>query len=568
MPMAKLVAFLLVLSVIAMLQTMVLASYGQGAHDYDQKHSGPRSLKSYPKSRKMIAYLERILHDTDGEPKPHYDVSSITKSLDLQGSIETDGSIISTASQDFGHLYSAQPLALIKPSGPDDIARVVKAASLTPHVTVAAKGNAHSVSGQAMTDGGLVIDMRSTEENHFRLLTIDGRSPNYIDVSGGALWEDVLTRCVSEFGLAPRSWTDYLGLTVGGTLSNAGVSGQAFRYGPQISNVMELDVVTGKGDITICSETQNPELFFSVLGGLGQFGIITRARVKLQTAPDMVRWIRVVYSEFEEFTRDAEFLVSQKEGESFDYVEGFVFSNNDDPVNGWPSVPLDPNHGFNPALIPSTAGSVLYCLEVAFQYRKNDQPSTVDTAVSGLVKGLSYVEGLKFEVEVRYVEFLLRLKRVEEEAKGSGVWDAPHPWLNLFISKSGIADFDRTVFKKMLKYGISGPILIYPLLRSKWDNRTSAALPDSEIFYLVALLRSVPEGPLVEKSVAQNREIVEWCIKEGLDFKQYLPHYQTKEDWKRHFGNQWTRFVERKASFDPMAILAPGQKIFKRTQHP
>jgi len=36
----------------------------------------------------------------------------------------------------------------------------------------------------------------------------------------------------------------------------------------------------------------------------------------------------------------------------------------------------------------------------------------------------------------------------------------------------------------------------------------------------------------------------------------------------KHFGKQWTRFVERKANFDPMAILAPGQRIFSRTPQP
>ncbi|XVE97759.1 hypothetical protein REPUB_Repub03eG0046500 [Reevesia pubescens] len=508
----------------------------------------------------MIACLGRIVHENDAESKFDDDVSSISKSLDLQGSIESAG-ITGLAGKDFGGLYSVKPLALIKPSGAEDIARVIKAASRTSHLTVAARGNGHAINGQAMADGGLVIDMRSTEENHFN--TING-SP-YIDVSGGALWEDVLTRCVSRFGLAPRSWTDYLSLTVGGTLSNAGVSGQAFRFGPQTSNVTELEVVTGKGEIAVCSETQNSELFFAVLGGLGQFGIITRARVKLQPAPDMVRWIRVVYSEFEEFTRDAEFLVTQKENESFDYVEGFVFSNSDDPINGWPSVPLNPDHEFNPAHIPQTAGSVLYCLEVAFHYRNSDPPSTVDTAVSRLLGRLGFVERLKSQVDVSYLEFLLRVKRVEEDAKASGVWDSPHPWLNIFVSKSDIANFDQTVFKKMVKDGVGGPMLVYPLLRSKWDNRTSVALPEGEIFYIVALLRFVPKGPSVEKLVAQNHEIVKWCIKEGLDFKLYLPHYQSTEDWKRHFGNQWTRFVERKASFDPMAILAPGQKIFKRT---
>lgn len=43
-------------------------------------------------------------------------------------------------------------------------------------------------------------------------------------------------------------------------------------------------------------------------------------------------------ADFSEFTQDAEFLSTRPEGDSFDYVEGFVFVNSDDPVNGWPSV--------------------------------------------------------------------------------------------------------------------------------------------------------------------------------------------------------------------------------------
>lgn len=66
----------------------------------------------------------------------------------------------------------------------------------------------------------------------------------YVDAGGEQLWVDVL-RASMAHGLTPVSWTDYLHLTVGGTLSNAGISGQAFRHGPQISNVLELDVITG-----------------------------------------------------------------------------------------------------------------------------------------------------------------------------------------------------------------------------------------------------------------------------------------------------------------------------------
>ena len=92
-----------------------------------------------------------------------------------------------------------------------------------------------------------------------------------------------------------------------------------------------------------------------------------------------MRWIRLVYSEFDEFTRDAEFLVSQPQGESFDYVEGFVFVNSDDPVNGWPSVTLDPNQWFDPDLLPRSSGEVLYCLEVGLHFNHYDHPSTVDS---------------------------------------------------------------------------------------------------------------------------------------------------------------------------------------------
>jgi hypothetical protein len=56
-------------------------------------------------------------------------------------------------------------------------------------------------------------------------------------------------------------------------LSNAGVGGQTFRHGPQIISVLQLEVVTGKGEIVTCSASKQPELFFAVLCGLGQFGI-------------------------------------------------------------------------------------------------------------------------------------------------------------------------------------------------------------------------------------------------------------------------------------------------------
>uniref|UniRef100_K3YHJ2 cytokinin dehydrogenase n=1 Tax=Setaria italica TaxID=4555 RepID=K3YHJ2_SETIT len=279
------------------------------------------------------------------------------------------------AATDFGGLVSAIPAAVVRPASADDVASAIRAAARTAGLTVAARGNGHSVAGQAMAEGGLVLDMRAlalSRRPQMQLVGCPGggnNGPCYADVPGGALWEEVLHWGVKNHGLAPASWTDYLRLTVGGTLSNGGVSGQSFRYGPQVSNVAELEVVTGDGDCRVCSPSSHPDLFFAVLGGLGQFGVITRARIPLRRAPRAVRWTRVVYASFADYTADAEWLVTRPPEEAFDYVEGFAFVNSDDPVNGWPSVPIPGGARFDASLLPAGAGPVLYCLEVAlYQY--------------------------------------------------------------------------------------------------------------------------------------------------------------------------------------------------------
>ena len=241
----------------------------------------------------MLACLvERLVadNDTDSIPDPEksVDIHGVLKDLNIEGSIDYGVTAISLGSTDFGGLYSEKPLAVIRPAGADDVVRVIRRALESPTLTVAARGNGHSINGQAMAHHGLVIDMKSMADNNRIDVNVNFM---YVDVGGGALWSDVLKHCVLKYGLAPKSWTDYLDLTVGGTLSNAGVSGQTFRFGPQTSTVTELEVVTGTGEKIVSSNSQNSQLFFSVLGGLGQFGIITRARVLLQPAPDMVSTI-------------------------------------------------------------------------------------------------------------------------------------------------------------------------------------------------------------------------------------------------------------------------------------
>ncbi|XP_073101231.1 cytokinin dehydrogenase 11-like isoform X2 [Elaeis guineensis] len=327
----------------------------------------------------MIAYLDqqqqRLALDGDGEAETSAagsdDHLAVLRALDLQAA--ADPPAVAAAAEDFGGIAHARPAAIIRPATADDVAASILLAARSSRLTVAARGNGHSVNGQAMADGGLVLDMRSLGPpmELVRVSTAAGGCAA-VDVPGGALWEEVLEWGIRRHGMAPASWTDYLRLTVGGTLSNGGISGQAFRHGPQIANVLELEVVTGNGERVVCSAAAHPDLFFAALGGLGQFGVITRARIPLLPAPRMVKWMRVVYDRFEEYSGDAEWLVTRPEPDAFDYVEGFVFVNSADSVNGWPSVPFSPDSPFDPAIIPAGSGPVLYCLEVALHFNQHE----------------------------------------------------------------------------------------------------------------------------------------------------------------------------------------------------
>ncbi|KAI7988392.1 Cytokinin dehydrogenase 3 [Camellia lanceoleosa] len=273
--------------------------------------------------------------------------------------LRLDNNAIELAPRDYGKLVQETPLGVLYPSLVDDIATQLKFSYDSPNpFSIAARGRSHSIRGQAMAHNGVVVQMTSLKHCSYDSGIRVFRYPSsllgfYADVGGGELWIDVLLATL-EHGRAPVSWTDYLHLTVGGTLSNAGISGQAFVYGPQIR----------KGELFTCSKHINLESFYAVLGGRGQFGIITRARVALGKAPNRVKWVKMLYHDFSSFTRDQEHLISINGG--LDYLEGFVVANQNPPNNLRLSF-FSPSDQLKINSLVDKHG-VIYCLEVITYY--------------------------------------------------------------------------------------------------------------------------------------------------------------------------------------------------------
>ena len=86
-----------------------------------------------------------------------------------------------------------------------------------------------------------------------------------------------------------------------------------------------------------------------------------------------------------------------------------------------------------------------------------------------MLKGLGFLRDFMYEKDVAYIDFLNRVRKEELFLRSKGLWDVPHPWLNLFLPKSRILDFNSGIFKGMiLKQNISaGLVLIYPMNRNK-----------------------------------------------------------------------------------------------------
>ncbi|KAG6421073.1 hypothetical protein SASPL_117622 [Salvia splendens] len=447
----------------------------------------------------------------------------LTPDLDLR----TDPDAITTASTDYGNLVRRSPRAVLYPSSENDVVELVRLSNGCPTpFGIAARGHGHSVRGQAAAHGGVVVDMASL-----------GRNGSRIRVS----WEELRRR-------GRRAAV--------GTLSNAGISGQSSFFGPQISNVLQLDVITGKGDLVSCSEEMNSELFFAVLGGLGQFGIITRARIVLHKAPTTAKWVRLIYDEFSKFTSDQEHLIMKGYGNGPNYLEGSIITDKS-PPNNWRSTSFySPSHQTKIQSLLKANGGILYSLEFVKYYTNIHEELELM-----MVKDLRFVPGFSFKKDVPLFDFLNRVGSLELEEDNDE--EEAHPWLNLFLPKSQIMDFHAAVILNLIhtQNQTSGPILFYPLNRQKWDDRTSAVVPEEDIFYTLGLLHSTKRS---ESHVFENlnKQILEVCQREGIRIKQYLPHYESKEDWVQHYGSKWATFQERKQKYDPRMLLSPGQRIF------
>jgi FAD/FMN-containing dehydrogenase len=202
-----------------------------------------------------------------------------------------DPADLAAAARDFGGIARRMPAFVVRADTVDDIAAAVRFAC-DHELRVAPRGQGHTTRGQSLVAGGVVVDVRGVRD-----IAVDAAAGT-ATVGAGALWSDVLARTLAA-GLAPATLTDYLGLTVGGTLSVGGIGGQSFRHGAQTDQIVELVVVTAAGEVVACSRDREAALFDASRGGLGRCGIIAAAVLRLVPAPRDATVAHLVYRDLD-----------------------------------------------------------------------------------------------------------------------------------------------------------------------------------------------------------------------------------------------------------------------------
>ncbi len=209
---------------------------------------------------------------------------------------------------DFGRMTRRVPEAVATPRSVEEAVDLVRCAS-REGIQLAVRGGGHSQGGQTLTDHGAVLDTT-------RLDRIQPAGPDLVRAQGGVRWGDLVDSLEGTRRL-PAVLVDIGEATVGGTLAAGGVGTTSHRYGAQVEQVEQLEVVTGTGERVRCSPTRNAGLFDAVRSGQGQFGIITEAWIRLRPAGARFRQYELHYHDYERLADDFERTV---EADCFDHL--------------------------------------------------------------------------------------------------------------------------------------------------------------------------------------------------------------------------------------------------------
>ncbi|PKQ46008.1 FAD-binding oxidoreductase [Confluentibacter flavum] len=183
-------------------------------------------------------------------------------------------------------MVDKRPAMIAKCTNVDDIKKCVNFAQ-SHNLLVSIKGGGHNVAGKAVCHDGLMIHL-----SQMNAVIVDPVKRTVRVESGATIGE--LDKETQKFGLATPvgivSKTGIAGLTLGG-----GNGYLARKHGLTIDNLLSVELVTANGDFISANETENPDLFWAIRGGGGNFGVVTSFEFKLHEIGPEIMAAQIFY---------------------------------------------------------------------------------------------------------------------------------------------------------------------------------------------------------------------------------------------------------------------------------
>ena len=180
--------------------------------------------------------------------------------------IGPDDTAYEEARKVYNGMIDRRPALIARCAGPDDVARTIRFAR-EHDLLLAVRGGGHNGGGLGIVDDGVVCDL-----SLLRSVEVDPKART-VKVGGGCTWSDV-DAATSEFDLAVPcgiiSTTGVGGLTLGGGLGHL-----TRMYGLSIDNLLGADMVLADGTQVHAGADENPDLYWAIRGGGGNFGVVT-----------------------------------------------------------------------------------------------------------------------------------------------------------------------------------------------------------------------------------------------------------------------------------------------------
>ncbi len=449
----------------------------------------------------------------------------------IKGRVLTDEASRTAVSTDFGRLTVRIPEVVVRPASTADVACVLRFAARNS-LRVSTRGSGHSQSGQSLSDH-IVLDMTALGQVH--QINEEGGT---VTSQGGMRWRALLEELAPK-QLSPPVLTNNLDVTIGGTLSTAGLGVASWRHGTQADNCLELEVVTGAGDIVRCSARQNRELFDAVRAGTGQFGVITEATLGVRRHRPKFRSYYLLYDNLDFLLEDLQTVMTD---ERFDYLESWC-------------TPCA--QGFRKA-----GGGRTPFAQWFFPLH-----ATIETDGTALPETTKKLQGLRLYKHVHTEdgeigEFFARLDPLFALWKRSGAWDFTHPWMECVLPWSSTPMYISRVLENFPPQAlIGGHILLWP----GQGNASSVPLfmrPTGDFVMGFGILPAFPkhlvEEPLYHLDLASRGAMM-------MGGKRYLSGWIKfdQAQWKAHYSDSWPKVVELRKKYDPQGILNPGFVLYE-----